>query len=331
MNICSTNNNNNTMPEPFSFQELSAPTEDDDSGEPVPTSTTTVKASDGVDLAVHVYEPPNSNSSTKTKTTALVLYHGGGAHALAGYPHIGKGLARKHGITVYLPDLRGHGTSGGPRGDAPSPQQVWRDIDSVLAMVDSTHQHSKIFLGGHSSGGGLVVNYATAHKKDGDTDSKVLDPVELDGYVLVAPELGYLSKTARPGRTDFASVRIWPFIVNAIFGWLANYKAVRFHYPAKLLEDDPGMVGFNTVGMANAITPESPREQLSTMTATKGAIPVALWVGADDELFTAEKVAAFVDTTTNHNNVAEVLPEKNHLGILVDIHEPIGQWIGKLG
>merc|ERR1712157_661495 len=100
--------------------------------------------------------------------------------------------------------------------------------------------------------------------------------------------------------------------------------------PAKILEDDPGMVGSNTVNMANAITPERPKEQVSAMSGGNGGQQqeeqqqpppvVGLWIGADDELFTAESVAGFVDTTTttsnnnnnNNNNVTEVLPGKTH-------------------
>jgi len=319
---------------PFSFGELSAPPEDGS----FPTTNATVVASDGIELAVRVYKPPSESSSD----TALVFYHGGGAHAGAGYQHLGRGLAKDHGITVYTPDLRGHGASGGPRGDAPSREQVWRDIDTVLSWVAASGMNDenkkpwrRIFLGGHSSGGGLVVNYATTAKKAMDSDA-----VAVDGYVLVSPELGYASGTARPGRTDFAEVSILSFIANGICGILGHHHAVRFRYPAKILEDDPGMVGSNTVNMANAITPERPKEQVSAMSGGNGGkqeqqpSPVGLWIGADDELFTAESVAGFVDTTSssnnNNNNVAEVLPGKTHLGILVDVHEPIGRWIGRL-
>jgi len=103
------------------------------------------------------------------------------------------------------------------------------------------------------------------------------------------------------------------------------------------------MVAFNTVHMANAITPETPQEQMQAMcdsnsngnnnntTTTITTIPVGLWIGSDDELFVAESVTAFVTSSKGDNNsgrnTAEVLLGKNHLGILVEIHEPIGQWI----
>ena len=99
---------------PFSFSEILAPAEEQAKPEPVK-----IKASDGVELAVFIYEPK------KSADIALVFYHGGGAYSGAGYQYMARGLADQFGITVYLPDIRGHGVSGGSRGDAPSKEQVW--------------------------------------------------------------------------------------------------------------------------------------------------------------------------------------------------------------
>eukprot|EP00521_Asterionellopsis_glacialis_P020070 CAMPEP_0195334910 /NCGR_PEP_ID=MMETSP0708-20121125/15165_1 /TAXON_ID=33640 /ORGANISM="Asterionellopsis glacialis, Strain CCMP134" /LENGTH=333 /DNA_ID=CAMNT_0040404971 /DNA_START=57 /DNA_END=1058 /DNA_ORIENTATION=+ len=324
---------------PFSFQELLA--QDDNNVSPaVQTTDAKVIASDGVELAVHIYEPSTTTTTSKT-TTALVFYHGGGAHAGAGYQHLARGLSEDHGMTVYLPDIRGHGSSGGPRGDAPSKEQVWKDVDAVLEFV--AHQragfcHSNIMLGGHSSGGGLVVNYATEWRKQQQQQEGAPTPVSIGAYILVSPELGYKSETARPGRTDFAKVNIFSFLLNGIFGIQGHSRAVQFQYPKEILDQDEGLVGFNTVHMANAITPENPREQVLAMTTGDGSsttnavsVPVGLWVGSEDELFVAESVAAYVttdksETNNNNTNASEIIPGKNHLGILVDIHKPIGQW-----
>lgn len=296
--------------QPFSFSEILSSTNEQDTQKPVK-----ILATDGVELAIKVYEP----STPSMTQTSLLFYHGGGAYSGGGYQNLAKGLSEHYGMTVYLPDIRGHGASGGARGDAPSKEQVWRDIDTALDFVTKRQEKgkpSKIYLGGHSSGGGLVVNYAT-EKNNTKTDM-------IDGYILVSPELGYLSGTARPDRKEFAKVNIFAFIANGIFGVLGHNKAVQFAYPEELLESDKGLVNFNTVNMANAITPENPKEQMESMTA-KVAKPVGLWVGGDDELFVAEKVTDFVPTSDQ--NVGIVLAGKNHLGILVEIHENIGPWI----
>lgn len=76
--------------------------------------------------------------------------------------------------------------------------------------------------------------------------------------------------------------------------------------------------------MANAITPETPKEQMQALGGNEKK-PLGLWVGSDDELFVAEKVTDFVPDSGSNTKV--ILPGKNHLGILVGIHEQIGAWM----
>jgi len=118
-------------------------------------------------------------------------------------------------------------------------------------------------------------------------------------------------------------VKILAFIANGIFGILGHSRAVKFNYPKELLKTHSGLVAFNTVNMANSITPQQPTDQMMAL----GASPIGLWIGSDDELFDAEKVAAFVPKEKNVYNTGVVLSEKNHLGILVGVHEQIGSWI----
>jgi len=290
---------------PFSFVEIDKP---ETNGIETPPPAEKITAKDGVQLNVHVYRP-----KVDKPTAALLFYHGGGAHSLAGYQHIGKGLSNdKYNIVVYMPDLRGHGLSGGPRGDSPSSEQVFQDMNTVLEhMIAKEDNSTKIFLGGHSSGGGLTVNYATWSNRISS----------IVGYVLVSPELGYLSKTARPDRQDFAKVKILPFILNGIFGILGHNEAVQFQYPDAALQKY-GLVASNTVNMANAITPTSPKEQFNEIN-----LPLGLWVGSDDELFVPEAVVEFAMGLERPDVVGTVVPGANHLGILVHAHQNIGPWV----
>lgn len=342
---------------PFSFTELQKGVE---VAIPDPVF---VDASDGVKLAVRIFRPtkePISNNNDNDKTNhessvALVFYHGGGAHSAAGYQNLGKGLAEDYGATVYLPDIRGHGCSEGPRGDAPSEEQVWSDVDTVLDFVgrdtqQAEHQHEsssppcKLYLGGHSSGGGLVVNYASwaaaGQNNSDNSNNRNRSSMVVSGHVLVSPQLGHESGTLRPllsGRTAFATVSVLPFVLNGIFGVLGSYPAVRFGYPPEVLERDPGLVAHNTVTMAKAITPTDPGAQIDHIIAggkdddssSSPPPPIGLWIGADDELFLPEKVVDFVPNTNNNGqtNVGIVVPDQNHLSILLRVHEHIGPWM----
>lgn len=330
---------------PFSFEGLESKT-DNNVILPPPTK---LLASDGIEISMRVYrpQPPSApeSKSVHQPTTAggkgiLIFYHGGGAHSGAGYGTIGQTLASVNGITVYMPDLRGHGTSGGPRGDAPSPKQVFQDIDSVIKHVtthekvddsadgaDGADRDIPIFLGGHSSGAGLVINYVTYASNE-----KIVNP-SLAGYVLVAPQLGYKSQTARPtakGRTEFAQVQILPFILNGIFGICGHSKAVKFNYPTSTIETY-GVIGYNTVNMANAITPEDPKEQMGRMD-----LPVGLWIGSEDELFLPAKVVDYLELLPREGegdkSCGKIIEGATHLGILVhdQFLSSIGDWMNRL-
>jgi acylglycerol lipase len=116
----------------------------------------------------------------------MVFFHGiGGYGAL--YYHIAESLggAVDH---VYYPDLRGHGRSGGKRGDLGRPRQVLDDIDVILAGVRAAHPGDAVVLAGESMGGLLTLAYASEH------------PDTIDGLVLAAPALRLSSK--RMGTRD---------------------------------------------------------------------------------------------------------------------------------
>mmetsp|Transcript_21038 Transcript_21038/g.37751 ORF Transcript_21038/g.37751 Transcript_21038/m.37751 type:complete len:328 (-) Transcript_21038:16-999(-) len=299
------------------------------------TPPVTIRATDDIDISISVYLPTETTARLKA---ALIFYHGGGAHSRAGYSDLGQGIASHNDMAVYMPDLRGHGASGGPRGDAPSSEQVLRDITSVIEYVRAKVNGNElkknnvadeggvpIFLGGHSSGGGLVINYATWTKR-------IIEP-NLVGYVLVAPQLGYKSQTSRPknhgGRAEFATVRILPFILNGIFNTCGHSKAVQFNYPPSIIETH-GVVAYNTVNMANAITPETPGEQMGNID-----LPVGMWIGSEDELFVPEQVVEYLEllpTAPAKQSHGEIIEGSTHLGVLVNVHllSSIGHWLAGL-
>ena len=304
---------------PFSFEGLDSKTAEHVALPP----QMKLLATDGIEISMRVYRPRPLESKSVEVKGVLIFYHGGGAHAAAGYGAIGQTLASANDIIVYMPDLRGHGTSGGPRGDAPSSKQVFQDIDSVIKHVTTQEKVDDIFLGGHSSGAGLVINYVTYAR-----NKKIPNP-SLAGYVLVAPQLGYKSQTSRPitkGSTEFANVRLLPFILNGIFGICGHSKAVKFNYPPSIIEKY-GVLGFNTVNMANAITPEEPKEQMGRMD-----LPTGLWIGSKDELFLPAKVLNYLNFLPSEGNCGNIIEGATHLGILVDdqLLSSVGHWMNGL-
>lgn len=270
-----------------------------------------LQASDQTSLAFRPYLPLYPKA-------VLVFYHGAGAHSGLIYKHIGADLRDNFDIGVYMPDLRGHGHSGGDRGDAPSDEQVWADINTVVKYVRSHHPNTPIFLGGHSAGSGLILNYSSWKDKEA-----------IDGYVFLAPYFGYRSETSynkeKEGGFEFSTVNVSDFVIHAMSGGLisGHSKAVKFNFPKSVLIDNPEIVTFNTVNMSNAVTPTAPNEQLSDLQQ------FGLWIGNNDEIFDPVKVVRFAEENKNENADVEIITieGENHFSIIIDASQFIGGWI----
>ncbi len=263
-----------------------------------------IKAGDDITLAYRAYIPEEISA-------VLVFYHGAGAHGGLTYPHIGDGLSKRFNIAVYTPDMRGHGFSGGKRGDAPSSEQVLDDIGTFIRYARARYPGKPIFLGGHSAGSGLVLNY-----------SDVKRPEKVEGYIFLSPYLGFRSKTDRENNPHpFATAKEALFIKHAMHGTDGHSKAVFYHYPERVLEANPEMVTAITVNVSNAVTPTSPWLQLLNLNA-----PLAMWIGENDEAFDPDKVVSFIKSS-KPESVAAILEDENHLSIILNASNYIGPWI----
>ncbi len=287
--------------DPFAFEDIRSALG------PMP-SPEWIKATDGVRLALFPFPAKRSHST-------LLLIHGGGAHSAAGYGQLATEL-QNEGVSVYLLDLRGHGRSDGERGDTPSVEQMMQDLSIAIKKIQSINYGPKIILGGHSSGGGLVLNYSAWESRE-----------SVDGYIFLSPEFGYQSNTERSGREEFAIVRTWVFILNAISGGslLGHTRAVTLQYPEYILKEDPLLINKLTCNMALALTPANPHEQFASLDR-----PFALFVGEEDELFDPEALIQYGQLPSlmvRQFSMTRVLPGKKHLSILMEMGDSVFQSI----
>ena len=281
----------------FSYEEL-------ESAEKVPIpSLQYIQASDKTRLAYREYTPVQI-------TAVLIFYHGGGTYSAGGYQYIGNGLSNRFNILVITPDIRGHGDSGGKEGDAPSPEQVFDDIGAFIRHIKANYPQKPVFLGGHSSGGGTILNYSSFKKRE-----------KVRGYVFISPHLGFRSKTEIENPANpFATVKTDLFVKNAMFGTHGNSKAVFFNYSKEVLQKTKNISEI-TVNMSNAQTPASPKEQLQELD-----LPTAVWIGKEDEVLDAIKVISFFKEN-NPKSFTTIIEGKNHLSILLTASSHIGVWI----
>ncbi|WNP34487.1 alpha/beta fold hydrolase [Enterobacter kobei] len=244
----------------------------------------------------------------------VVVYHGGGVHSQAGYQILAHQLSAMPGIAVCLVDIRGHGRSAS--GKLTHPRQIWQDVDTLLSTLHATYPQACCHLLGHSSGGGMLLNYATRLPRNPLAHS----------LILLAPELGPFSGTMRPlpEADKFATVKNWPFILNALSAGrlCAQYPAVKLHFPAHVLKNDPHFVCHYTVNMANALTPQAPAKQLAAL-----SLPTLILAAQHDELFSAEAITTLVRQQNNPQVQCEMLPGCGHLDCVFGVAERVRQFI----
>lgn len=261
-----------------------------------PQETGAVAAADGVTLAYDLY------LSRSPSSDILIFYHGGGAHRRAGYDRLAGQIARSSGLSVCTPDLRGHGDSGGERGHCPSPQAMWADMDAMIAQMRVHFPHARLFVGGHSSGAGFVLNALAASTRRRD----------IAGLMFVAPEFGYRAGLHRTA-SSFARVKIWPFLLNIFSGGLLAGDRPAVYFDDTGAKAASGLVGSYSVNMANAVTPQQPASQLA-------GVDRPLWVfyAERDELIDTKKLCKFVRRNKPPFCAMEAI-DTTHLGIILDV------------
>ena len=270
---------------------------------PEPDPTGYLTATDGTKLAYFADVPA-------TPVATLVFYHGSGANAGAGYLTFGRQVAERYHVATYLFDMRGHGKSGGRRGDAPSQDQMFADTQTAVDFVKHAHPQVPEYVGGHSSGAGLVLN----------SESRI--DHEVAGYVYLAPDFGLHSATeVQSEGSNFATISHRVLIADVLTNGLldAHAYAVSFAYTPEEIAR-AGLISRYTTTMAMA---QNAGDSAAILAGTHK--PVGVWIGSDDEVLNAAKVLAWARNAPQSTTVA--IPGADHLGVLDRGVTDVGTWI----
>lgn len=134
-------------------------------------SDTTIKTADGITLNITDWLPATPSRAS------VVIMHGLGEHA-GRHRHVAQFFCAQ-GFAVRAYDHRGHGRSGGQRGDVPDDDALLRDAEAVLsdwAHKLGTGAPAPVLLG-HSMGGLFAARLAVSGQ------------VALRGLILSSPAL----------------------------------------------------------------------------------------------------------------------------------------------
>jgi alpha-beta hydrolase superfamily lysophospholipase len=129
-----------------------------------------IRASDGVELHYLRW-----SSERRPPLAVVVFLHGIASHA-GWFAETATDLDEQ-GVTVYAPDRRGSGRSGGPRGHLARYERALDDVDEVVRLVGSEHPATPLFLAASSWAAKLAVVYAADR------------PAPLSGLLLLGPGL----------------------------------------------------------------------------------------------------------------------------------------------
>lgn len=270
-------------------------------------------ARDGEKLTFRLYGDPETSERT------IILLHGSGWHGMQFHP-MARHLAANAASLVAVPDLRGHGTHPPRRGDVDHIGQLEEDVADLIEHLSTITSENPLILGGHSSGGGLVVRFAGGTYKD-----------RADGFILLAPFLKYDAPTTRPnsGGWAYPATRriIGLTMLNAIgIRALNQLPVIAFAMPASVLEGPYGdtVTAEYSYRLNTSFAPRMDYEKdLAAMRQ-----PFLLVAGTADEAFHASLYQPVISKWTG-SGTYELVSEATHIDILTDPRaiDIVADWI----
>jgi pimeloyl-ACP methyl ester carboxylesterase len=254
-----------------------------------------MQARDGSRLAYRHYTP-----GEPTIGRVAVLVHGSSGSSLAVHP-LAKTLAAR-GVESFVPDIRGHGSSGA-RGDIGYIGQLEDDMADLVGLIRTTASSAPLTLVGHSSGGAFALRVAGSSIQNLFTRT-----------VLLAPYLGTKAAASREGAGGWASPNV-PRIVALSLLHAAGIPCceqlpvIAFAVPPNTTRILTSEYSFRL--LANFGTHRDYRVDLD---AAKGRL--TLIAGANDELMFSGKYEETVRRSPAANIDVRILENTNHMDVV---------------
>jgi pimeloyl-ACP methyl ester carboxylesterase len=207
---------------------------------------------------------------------------------------------------VIVPDLRGHGTAPGRRGDVDYIGQLEDDLADMIAAVAKPEQ--PVIIAGHSSGGGLVVRFAGGEHGE-----------MLDGAVLIAPYLHHTAPTMREDAGGWNEILLRRIIGLSILNTFQitafnHLPIVQFNMPRAVLEGPLGDTA-TTAYSYRLNTSFAPRRAYLEDVASLP--PFVLIAGNADEAFISSEYAPTMGAVTDKGRFDMILGA-THLNVVND-------------
>jgi alpha-beta hydrolase superfamily lysophospholipase len=253
------------------------------------------QARDGSRLAYRHYAPREP-----TTGRVAVLVHGSSGSSLAVHP-LAKALAAR-GVESFVPDIRGHGSSG-MRGDIGYIGQLEDDMADLVGLIRTTIPSTPLTLVGHSSGGAFALRVAGSPMQNLFTRT-----------VLLSPYLGTKAASSRENAGGWASPNVPRIIALSVLraagiACCEQLPVIAFAVPPNTTRILTSEYSFRL--LSNFGTHRDYRVDLD---AAKG--PLTLIAGANDELMFAGKYEETVRRSPTANIDVRILDNTNHMDVV---------------
>jgi acylglycerol lipase len=236
------------------------------------------------------------------KDIAVLIFHGftahSGAYNMAGVP-ISAG-----GYTTFGLDYRGHGLSGGNRGDNPSKDRWIADLAETVKYVKSLG-FSKVVVMGHSLGVASAMCAANAV------------PNEIAGLILLSGAYEGRKNLSKPIPL-FTKAKI---IASSIYR--PSFQAVEYYRDGMKVSKDSLFTFRYTLRFMTML-------DVKTLRLPKNInIPVLVGIGDKDELFEIEKVKDFYNLIPGNKKEFLVLKNTSHAVFPIESWQQLVVWLDK--
>lgn len=244
---------------------------------------------------------PDTLIPTK-KDIAVLIFHGftaySGPYSMAGVP------ISKAGYTVFGLDYRGHGLSGGNRGDSPGKDRWIADLAEAVKQVKALG-FSKVIVLGHSLGVASAICAADAV------------PNDIAGLILLSG-----AYEGRKGLTKpipfFKQARI---LASSVFR--PSYPVVEYYRDGMNVSTDTLFNFRYTLRFLTMLDVKKLRLPSNLN------IPVLVGVGDKDELFEVDKVRDFYNLIPGDKKTFLIMKDATHAKISPANWAEVVAWIDK--
>jgi acylglycerol lipase len=244
---------------------------------------------------------PDSIVAAK-RDIAVLLFPGITAHSGA-YNMAGAAISAG-GYTTFGLDYRGHGLSGGNRGDSPNKERWIADLAEAVKYIKGLGYQRVIILG-HSMGVASAICITDAV------------PDEISGLILLSGAYEGRKGLTKPP-TFFQKAKI---VASSVFR--PSHQVVEYYRDGMTGSKDSLFNFSYTLRFLTMLDVKKLRlpENLN--------IPVLVGVGDKDELFEVEKVKEFYDAVPGSKKEFLVMQNATHARIPLESWEEIVSWLNK--